>query len=102
MKDEALLEKLNRQDYGDFDEKMREAIAYARRLTLSPAEDFSENRARLRQVGWSDGAILEITVVCAYFNMMNRIAQGLEVSLDETTNYAEYMYGENGRMQSRQ
>jgi alkylhydroperoxidase family enzyme len=37
---------------------------------------------RLRAVGLSDGAIHDATQVIAYFNYINRIADGLDVALE--------------------
>jgi alkylhydroperoxidase family enzyme len=37
---------------------------------------------RLRAAGWDDRAIHDITQVAAYFNYINRVADGLEVDLE--------------------
>ena len=39
--------------------------------------------ARLREAGWSDSAILDLTLVVGYFAFVNRIADGLGVTLEE-------------------
>ena len=44
------------------------------------AEDDIE---RLRAAGFSDEEVLDITLVTAYFNFVNRIALGLGVTFDE-------------------
>jgi alkylhydroperoxidase family enzyme len=38
--------------------------------------------ARLRKAGWSDRAILDLTLVVGYFAFVNRIADGLGVQLE--------------------
>ncbi len=38
--------------------------------------------ARLRSAGWSDRAILDLTLVVGYFAFVNRIADGLGVELE--------------------
>lgn len=57
-------------------------LKYARKLTLRPAEITEEDIRILRQVGCSDGEILEVNQVTAYFNYANRTVLGLGVSLD--------------------
>lgn len=57
-----------------------EALNYARMLTLSPASIEPENIDALKAAGWSDGHILEINQVAAYFNYANRTVLGLGVS----------------------
>jgi len=57
---------------------------YAIELTLHP-DDF-ENKSRidsLRQAGFDDRAILDATLVIAYFNFVNRIVSALDVELEE-------------------
>jgi alkylhydroperoxidase family enzyme len=39
--------------------------------------------ARLRAAGWSDRAILDLTLVVAYFAFVNRLAQGLGVQVEQ-------------------
>ena len=59
-----------------------EALLYAKVLTLSP-QDMAEDQVRdLRDHGLSDGEILEINQVTAYFNYANRTVLGLGCSLD--------------------
>lgn len=63
-----------------FDEKERAALTYACKLTESPAELVAGDVAALRDAGWSDGEILEINQVVAYFAYANRTVLGLGVS----------------------
>jgi len=56
------------------------AMAYAQKLTIAPAE-LSENDIKgLRDAGYSDGEILEINQVSAYFSYANRTVLGLGCS----------------------
>lgn len=61
----------------------RAMLAFAEKLTLSPSEMREEDVRGLRKVGWSDRAISDIVQVAAYFNYINRIADGLGVDLEE-------------------
>jgi len=60
--------------------KERAALNYASRLTKEPASADSSWVAELRQSGWSDGEILEINQVAAYFSYVNRVVLGLGCS----------------------
>jgi uncharacterized peroxidase-related enzyme len=55
----------------------RAALDYARALTLRPAEASAAQIEALRAVGFSDGEILEINQVTAYFAYANRTVLGL-------------------------
>ncbi|MEP0942208.1 MAG: peroxidase-related enzyme [Rhizobiaceae bacterium] len=63
-------------------EGQKAAMRYARVLTLDPASLTKESIEQLRQVGFSDGEILEINQVCAYFSYANRTVLGLGCSTD--------------------
>lgn len=52
---------------------------YAWKLTRTPHEIVAGDIEGLREAGFDDPAIAAINGVCAYFNMLNRIASGLGV-----------------------
>ncbi len=56
---------------------------YALKLTQSPRSMAKTDVDRLREVGVSDRAITDATQVIAYFNYINRIADGLGVDLEQ-------------------
>ena len=56
------------------------ALEYARTLTLSPPNLEVDSIAGLQGAGYSDGEILEINQVVAYFNYANRTVLGLGLS----------------------
>lgn len=58
------------------------AMGYARELTVDPAAMTEDSVKRLRDAGWSDGEILEINQVSAYFSYANRTVLGLGCSTD--------------------
>ncbi len=62
-----------------FEHNERVALGYARKLTVQPAEVSELDIDALRASGWSDGEILEINQVIAYFNYVNRTVLGLGV-----------------------
>jgi len=54
-------------------------LAYATKLTSEPAAVGAGDVEELRAAGWDDRAITDAAQVCAYFNYINRIAEGLGV-----------------------
>ncbi len=55
-------------------------MAYAEKLTRRPAEMVEADVVALRDAGWTDGEILEINQVVAYFAYANRTVLGLGCS----------------------
>ena len=56
-------------------------LRYAEKLTVAVGDMQQEDVAALRQAGVEDGEILEVNQVCGYFNYVNRLLNGLGVSL---------------------
>lgn len=64
-------------------EPPEQALAdYARSLTVEPWAAPAPRLERLRAAGFADEAILAATEVIAYFNFVNRLADGLGVELE--------------------
>ena len=61
----------------------RALCAYAEKLTLDPAGMTEDDVNTLRRHSFGDRAIHDATQVIAYFNYINRIADGLDVALEE-------------------
>lgn len=64
------------------DKRVETMLDFAVQLTVKPDADFSQVVSRLVKVGFSDSEILHITLIVAYFNFVNRIANGLGVDLE--------------------
>lgn len=60
----------------------RQMLIYAEKLTLTPWEMIEADVIALREVGFSDGAILDINQVTGYYAFVNRLADGLGVELE--------------------
>ena len=58
-------------------------LDYAAKLTLTPTTVSEADIQRLRDVGFSDRAILDIAQIIAYYAYVNRIADGLGVTLED-------------------
>jgi uncharacterized peroxidase-related enzyme len=90
-KDEDMLTQL-KNDYREMELTNQEMALckYAEEVTLRPQnlEEVDPTRA-LKEVGLSDGAILDATLVVAYFNFVNRmnLSLGVEIEQDGGKNY---------------
>ena len=74
-----------------FDGKELALMRYAGKLTVDPGGMREEDCLVAKRGGATDGEILEVNQVCAYFNYSNRLLNGLGVSLagDEVGYYKE-------------
>jgi uncharacterized peroxidase-related enzyme len=57
----------------------RAMLDFVVRLTERPAQLSPDDLARLRAVGFDDVGILQITLIAAWFNYINRVADALGV-----------------------
>lgn len=62
----------------------RRMLDYAVKLTEAPESVGESDVEALRDVGFDDAGILDICQVTAYYNYVNRLADGLGVELEET------------------
>ena len=60
-------------------------IDYVVKLTKDATKCSPEDHKRLREVGFDDRAILQITLIAAWFNYINRVADALGVGRDWDT-----------------
>jgi len=58
-------------------------VDYAVKLTRTPGAVTREDVQALREVGFDDAGILDICQVAAYYNYVNRLADGLGVELED-------------------
>ena len=54
-------------------------LEFAVKLTEEPARVVEEDRAALRQAGFSDRDIWDIASTAAFFNMSNRVAAAVDM-----------------------
>jgi uncharacterized peroxidase-related enzyme len=57
--------------------------AWAEKLTLTPGAMTEADVQQLRDAGWSDLEVHDAAQVVAYFNYVNRLADGLGVDLED-------------------
>jgi alkylhydroperoxidase family enzyme len=59
-------------------------------VTLAPADVGAEDVEGARAAGVSDGAIEDALAVCAYFNLIDRVADSLGFDLPSREEHAAY------------
>jgi uncharacterized peroxidase-related enzyme len=67
----------------DVDPRMRPILAFVRKLTLSPGKVTAADVDPIFTAGWDDRALYDAVAICALFNLMNRLVNGLGVEGDE-------------------
>jgi uncharacterized peroxidase-related enzyme len=75
----ALLDRIrdDPQQLASGDPRLDAIVAYAARLTSAPADITESDVKQLKAVGLSDLDILDLNNIVAYFNYINRVANGL-------------------------
>ena len=83
--DDALARQLS-TDYraAPITEAERVMVEYAIQITRDATRITQRDHVRLREVGFDDVGILQITMVAAWFNYINRMADALGVGRDES------------------
>ncbi|MBT3141189.1 alkylhydroperoxidase [Phaeobacter gallaeciensis] len=66
----------------EFEGKELELLRYAGKLTANVGKMIKSDFEALKIAGCSDGEILEVNQVCAYFNYSNRLLNGLGATTD--------------------
>ena len=80
----SIQQNLESQSFGEiFDAKYEKALNYAKLLTLNPNLVSKVAIDELLKEGFSNGEVLEINQVTAYFNYANRTVLGLGVDTDD-------------------
>lgn len=83
MGEDTLARALARDpETADLDPRDRAMVRYAVRLTKAPSTVGRDDVEALREVGFSEAAVLDICQVTAYYNYVNRLADGLGVELE--------------------
>ena len=82
IKDEETLNMLSTADgLETLEPRLSNIVRHAEKLTTAPEAMTESDLGELRAVGLSDEDILDVTLITAYFNFVNRIALGLGVEL---------------------
>ncbi len=59
--------------------RMQAIAAYALKLTATPWAMAASDLAPMRAAGLSEEEMADVNYICGYFNLMNRLAQGLGI-----------------------
>ena len=88
---EAVNELIKGLKFEERSDRTSVMLTYAEKLTRTPDDIHEPDIERLRAAGFPDRDILDINLVTAYFNFVNRIALGLGVrfSDEEAAGYKE-------------
>lgn len=65
--------------------KQEELLNFTKKLTKDPSEIFENDRKKLRDVGYTDRDIWDISAIVGLFNMTNRLASATE--MEPNNNY---------------
>ena len=82
-KDPERLQAIRTGRFEALDLRTAAMLRHAAMLTSRPDKAAEDDIERLRAAGFSDEEVLDVTLVTAYFNFVNRIALGLGVTFDE-------------------
>lgn len=81
--DEDQLARLARGEDAGLDDRDRAVVAYAEKLSTDAAAMTDDDTLRLREVGFTDRQIVDITLAAAARNFFSRALQALAVPVDE-------------------
>lgn len=74
----------------DLDPKTRALLGYASKLTETPSMIDAGDTDRLREAGWSEKAIWEITALTSFFNFSGRMEAASGLPPDEVPEGAKF------------
>ena len=69
-------------DAAPVDDRMRPVLRYVGKLTSTPSRMTQADADAVFAAGWDERALHDAVLVCALFNFMNRMVDGLGVSAD--------------------
>ncbi|RSM38839.1 peroxidase [Amycolatopsis balhimycina DSM 5908] len=64
------------------DERLKPVLAYVGKLTRTPSRMTDADADAVFAAGWDERALHDAVLVCALFNFMNRMVDGLGISAD--------------------
>ena len=79
---------LSNPETAHVEESMRPVLAFVRKLTLAPSKMIESDADTVFSAGWNDRALYDAISVCALFNFMNRLVDGL--SIDAAASYVSF------------
>ncbi len=89
LTDEKVAAVLDDWRTAPIDEKLRATLGLLEKVTLTPGEVGPADIAPLRALGISEQAIEDALVVCALFNIIDRMADALDVAVPSAEGFAQ-------------
>ena len=71
-------------DESQVDDRLKPILRYVRKLTLTPSRITDSDAEAVFAAGWDDRALHDAVSVCALFNLMNRLVEGLGITADQS------------------
>ncbi|MBI5771196.1 MAG: peroxidase-related enzyme [Verrucomicrobia bacterium] len=79
--DERLLSQLlENLESARVDARLKPIFRYVRKLTETPSRMTQEDADQVFGAGWDDRALFDAVAICALFNCMNRLVEGLGIA----------------------
>ncbi len=69
-------------DSSEVDERLKPVLRYVGKLTTTPSRMTSADADAVYAAGWDERALYDAVLVCALFNFMNRMVDGLGITAD--------------------
>ncbi|WP_037305505.1 carboxymuconolactone decarboxylase family protein [Amycolatopsis orientalis] len=69
-------------DSSPVDARMKPVLAYVGKLTRTPSKMTDADAEAVFAAGWDEAALHDAVLVCALFNFMNRMVEGLGIRAD--------------------
>jgi len=74
-----LTQLLEEPSLAPIDARMQPVLAFVKKLTLTPSRISPSDAEMVFAAGWNDRALYDAVSVCALFNFMNRLVEGVGV-----------------------
>lgn len=87
IREDLLKGLLDNPAEAEMDERLRPLLTYVKKLTLTPSRISPEDADRVFAAGWNEQALYDAVSVCALFNFMNRLVEGL--GIEENPSYSK-------------
>ncbi len=79
VSDRLLGQLLDDVEAADVEERFKPILAYVAKLTRAPSRMAAADADRVFAAGWNEQALHDAVSVCALFNFMNRLVDGLGI-----------------------
>lgn len=79
-----IVDELKKNEVPDFlSDREKSIVQYVLKITKTPSEMTKDDVDKLKNAGLSEAAVLNLVLVAGYFAFVNRLADGLGISLED-------------------